>query len=195
MRRKDPEKEEAILKAAIEAFAEQGYHATKMSAIADKAGVAAGSLYLYFSNKESIIRRIIDEAWKRMYSDYEKIANRPDFTAVEKLDALIDTVFDLFMGDPKKAIIFVNEQHHLMQAGFSDFIDAEERFIQLGQRALDEGREANLFNPHIDMKIFKEFVFGGLRHLLNLWAHQPEEYSPNIICQEVKLIIKKGILN
>ena len=194
MRRKDPEKEEAILKAAIEAFAEQGFHATKMSAIADKAGVAAGSLYLYFSNKESIIRHIIDETWKRMYSDYAKVTNRPDFSAVEKLDALIDTVFDLFMGDPKKAIIFVNEQHHLMQTGFSDFTHAEEKFIQLGQQVLVEGQEVNLFNPHVDIKIFKEFVFGGLRHLLNLWAHQPDLYAPNSMRQEVKLIIKKGIL-
>ena len=194
MRKKDPEKEEAILKAAIEAFAEQGFHATKMSTIADKAGVAAGSLYLYFSNKESIIRHIIDETWKRMYSDYAKVANRPDFSAVEKLDALIDTVFDLFMGDPKKAIIFVNEQHHLMQTGFSDFTHAEEKFIQLGQQVLVEGQEVNLFNPHVDIKIFKEFVFGGLRHLLNLWAHQPDLYAPNSMRQEVKLIIKKGIL-
>ena len=194
MRKKDPEKEQAILKAAIHAFAEQGFHATKMSMIADNAGVAAGSLYLYFKNKESIVKQIIDAIWTEMYNKYLPVQQRPDLTAIEKLDSLIDLVFDIFSGSPEKAIIFVNEQHHLAQKGFQEFKLQEEKFINLCESIIKEGAKEGFFNAHINIGILKDFVFGGLRHLLDLWAHHPDNYALNQIRQEIKHIIKKGIL-
>ena len=194
MRKKDPKKEEAIIKAAMQEFARQGFHKTRMSQIADKAGVAAGSLYLYFKNKQGIIIHIINSTWERMYNEYEIISDRPDYSAVEKLDALIDLVFDIFTGNPEQAIIFVNEQHYFSQAGIVDFTIQEDRFIELGKKVLREGIADGIFNPYIDITIFKEFIFGGLRHLLNLWASKPEAFKLNKIRQELKLIIKKGIL-
>ena len=118
----------------------------------------------------------------------------PDYGLLEKLDALIDLLFDVFMDDPEKAIIFVNEQHHLAQKGFSEFKKQEEKFISLCEQVVIEGIEEGLFNPHIDINIYKEFVFGGLRHLLDLWAHEPEAYKLNKMRQELKQFIKKGIL-
>ena len=195
MRKKDPAKEEAILNAAVQEFAVQGFHATKMSSIAERAGVAAGSVYLYFENKESIILRIIDQIWKRLFDDYEEIWKRTDFSAIEKIDALIDLIFDLFSGNPEQAIIFVNEQHHLMQTGFEILKQQENKFIDLCQLVVVEGVEKGLFNPNTDITIFKDFVFGGLRHLLSIWAHDPEKYHLTKMREETKQLIKKGILS
>ncbi len=63
MRTREGNKERAILEAAIAVFADHGYHGARVSAIARRAGVATGSVYLYFPNKEAILLRIFDDLW------------------------------------------------------------------------------------------------------------------------------------
>lgn len=193
MRKKDPEKQEAILRSAVRVFARQGYHTAKMSRIAEDAGVAAGSLYLYFRNKGSLLQEIIDSTWDEMKRRYEENVSAKGMLPADKLVALIDSVFDLFMDDPDRAIIFVNEQHHLVQKGIADFTSKKEMLLSLGAQVIKEGVKNGDFDPKIDIMIFKEYIFGGLHHVLNLWALQPENSDLERIRHEMKPIILKGI--
>lgn len=59
------DKYEKILDAAIEAFAEVGYHSCQVAKIARMAGVADGTIYLYFKNKEDILVRLFTERMGR----------------------------------------------------------------------------------------------------------------------------------
>ena len=54
-RNSDGTKREAILEAAVVEIARHGYHQTTVAMIARRAGVADGTIYLYFSNKEKIL--------------------------------------------------------------------------------------------------------------------------------------------
>jgi len=60
------EKREAILEAAIQTFASKGFHAARISDVAELAGIGKGTVYLYFENKEdllvSILQQYLDEA-------------------------------------------------------------------------------------------------------------------------------------
>lgn len=58
MNTKQLEKKEAILEATLQLITENGFHATPMSQIAKAAGVAAGTIYLYFKNKEELINEL-----------------------------------------------------------------------------------------------------------------------------------------
>lgn len=49
------EKREAIMQAALELVAEQGFHGTPIAMVAERAGVAAGTIYRYFENKDILI--------------------------------------------------------------------------------------------------------------------------------------------
>jgi len=193
MRKKDPEKQEAIIKSAVRVFARQGYHAAKMSRIAEEAGVAAGSLYLYFRNKDNLLQEIIDCTWEEMKRRYEENVSDEGLSPADKLVALIDSVFDLFMDDPDRAIIFVNEQHHLEQKGIADFTSKKEMLLSLGAQVIQEGVQRGHFDPEIDIMIFKEFIFGGLHQVLNLWAMQPGKIDLERLRHEMKPIILKGI--
>lgn len=193
MRKKDPEKQDAILQAAVRIFAQQGYHTAKMSKIAEEAGVAAGSLYLYFRNKETLLQEIIDTTWVEMKSRYEREVSRKDLTPQEKLIALMDSVFDLFVDDPARAVIFVNEQYHLEQKGIADFSGKKELLLGLGAQVIQEGVAQGVFDEKIDIMLFKEFIFGGLHQVLNLWAVQPESVDLDKIREGIKPVILKGI--
>lgn len=51
-----PEKRDEIIRAAIELIAEHGFHGAPMALVAKQAGVAAGTIYCYFANKDELIR-------------------------------------------------------------------------------------------------------------------------------------------
>lgn len=60
-----------ILDAALALFAHQGYRATSVRDIADRAGLSTGNVYHHFSDKETIFRTLLDEYWKAIDSpDY-----------------------------------------------------------------------------------------------------------------------------
>lgn len=58
---KKPDKRNLITEAAVEVFAEKGFRQARVSDIARKAGVADGTIYLYFKNKEDILLSIFEE--------------------------------------------------------------------------------------------------------------------------------------
>jgi TetR/AcrR family transcriptional regulator, repressor of fatR-cypB operon len=61
-------KREAILSAALELFAERGFHGTPMPLVAEKAGVGAGTIYRYFESKEALVNALFQH-WKRIQNE------------------------------------------------------------------------------------------------------------------------------
>jgi AcrR family transcriptional regulator len=91
-RRQDQEKRRRILTAAFEMFGEVGYRDTTIKDIARKAEVAAGSIYTYFEDKETLFRSTVEEGWNRFIQDIsEATATLGSYEA--KLNALIDIGF------------------------------------------------------------------------------------------------------
>lgn len=193
MRVREGNKEKDILEAAVMVFAESGYHSSKISKIADRAGVATGSVYVYFKNKESILLRIFEELWGQLHIELQKLVDNPQLTPTEKIDAMIDLVFDLFIENPSLAIVFVNEQNHLLRGTQMTFLSHYEKFLDLGEEIIRQGTEAGLFSASIDLPIFRVFIFGAIRNLLHQWAHEPHKYQLNKIRQNVKYLTRHGI--
>ena len=62
-----------IIDAAVIAIAENGYHQTQISKIAKQAGVADGTIYLYFKNKEDILISLFKEKMRVFIENLEEI--------------------------------------------------------------------------------------------------------------------------
>ena len=122
MRLKEGNKEKDILEAAVKVFAEEGFHKAKISTIAESAGVATGSVYLYFKNKDDLLNTIFQGLWERLYDELKIISDNKVLSPGEKIDAMLDLVFDIFTENPSLALVFVNEQHNLMRNNKEGFI-------------------------------------------------------------------------
>lgn len=194
MRLREGNKGNDILIAAIKVFAESGYHNAKIHKIAELAGVATGSIYVYYKNKETILLKIFEQLWERLYNELNIISRRSDINSVEKFDAMIDLLFDVFIQDPPLAVVFVNEQNYLIQKRPKEFTPYYSRFLDLGENIVVEGINNNVFNNDIDVKIIRSFIFGGLRHLLHQWAQNPQEFPLDSIRYNVKYFSKQGLL-
>ncbi|GAB4147633.1 MAG: fatty acid metabolism transcriptional regulator FadR [Ignavibacteriales bacterium] len=193
MRVKEGNKEKDILEAAIKIFAEDGYHNAKISKIADTARVATGSVYVYFKNKEDILQKIFEDLWEKLFNELNSLSTNKNLSPIEKIDSMIDLVFDVFTENSNLAIVFVNEQNNLQRAEEIRFQNFYEKFLDLGEAAINQGITDGVFSDTFDIKVFRIFILGALRSLLQIWAHNPKELPLNKIRQSVKYLIKNGI--
>lgn len=91
--RRDPEaRRGAILKAGLAVFAAEGFAATKLDDVADKAGVAKGTIYLHFRDKQDLFEQIVREAVLPVIARLESVAKLPDLPT----DMVFKALFDLF---------------------------------------------------------------------------------------------------
>ncbi|MEA2425867.1 MAG: TetR/AcrR family transcriptional regulator, fatty acid metabolism regulator protein, partial [Thermoleophilaceae bacterium] len=79
------DKRRQILDAAISVFATRGFHACRVSDVADEAGVAYGLVYHYFDSKEEILNTLFTERWQIMLDAIAEIDRRQEIPARDKL--------------------------------------------------------------------------------------------------------------
>jgi TetR/AcrR family transcriptional regulator, fatty acid metabolism regulator protein len=194
MRKREGNKEQAILDAAVKVFAQHGYHRSKISTIADHAGVATGSVYLYYKNKESILLTIFDRLWTDLTNSLRETVKQSDIDPSKKLDQVIDKFFDNFISNTSLASVFVNEQHHLIKDRRGNVAKHYNEFLDLAEEIIREGVQKKIFNPEIDIKLLRHFITGGLRSVLQLWSLQSNVVSLQRVRQNIKFFIKHGLL-
>jgi AcrR family transcriptional regulator len=95
----------AILESALAEFAERGFAAARLDDVALRAGVAKGTLYLYFEDKEALFEELIRSAVAPLMDQFSRIAAAPDLSPVQALD----TFFALFerevLGTDRKLLL------------------------------------------------------------------------------------------
>lgn len=104
--RKDPEaRRQAILEAGLAVFAAEGFAATKLDDVAEKAGVAKGTIYLHFQDKQDLFEQIVREAVGPVVARLEDAAKHSDLPT----DLVLKTMFDLFrtevLGTERKHVL------------------------------------------------------------------------------------------
>jgi len=194
MRLKEGNKEKDIIEASIKVFAENGYHKAKIAKIAETANVAIGSVYVYYKNKEDLLHKIFDNLWEKLYNNYKQLAENTVLSPAEKLDSMVEIFFDIFTENPSLAIVYVNEQNHYVQNSPLPFTEYYEKFLQQAKLIVAEGVNKNIFADNVDIDIFRFFVFGAIRNLVQQWALEPENFPLNKIRQNVKFLTRQGIL-
>jgi TetR/AcrR family fatty acid metabolism transcriptional regulator len=193
MRKREGDKERDILSAAIEVFAERGFHDTKIHSIADRAGIATGTVYLYFGNKENILLRIFEMFWEELYISFEIINKSDSLKSIEKYNTLIDSLFEYFSKNPSLALLYINEQNYLMHKKPEEFTSFYQKALDMVESCLREGSAQGVFNATIDASIASHFFLGGFRLLFQEWVRSPERYTIDNLRFNVKALLFTGL--
>ena len=138
-----PDKHEAILRAAITVFAEKGYFNSKVADIASEAGVADGTVYLYFKSKEEILHSIFNRAMEKFIDEGTKeLSNIKDVT--KRLARIAELHLERLGGDRDLAVVFQVElrgstkfMEAFSAAGFAKYLDIIKRTVEEGQKSGD----------------------------------------------------------
>lgn len=89
----DPEKRDRILASARETFLEEGYEGARMARIASGAGVAVGTLYLYFDSKDALARALTDDLFDRVFAAIDE--TMPRISNSGDVESLVDAALDV----------------------------------------------------------------------------------------------------
>ena len=103
------DKRRQILDAAIRVFARQGFHACRVSDVADEAGVAYGLVYHYFQSKEEIMGTLFTERWQIMLDAIAEIDRTQDIPARDKLYLVASFIIDSYRHEPDLMKVIIVE--------------------------------------------------------------------------------------
>src|SRR5437870_13259529 len=104
-RRRGDDKRSRILHAAVKVFARRGYFAARVADVARRAGVAGGTIYLYFRNKEDILVSLFDEVMSE-HLEGRRARREPEAAAPGRLRATAERPRGLPGGDRDPAVAF-----------------------------------------------------------------------------------------
>jgi AcrR family transcriptional regulator len=104
--RRDPEaRRQAILEAALDVFAAEGFAAAKLDDVADKAGVAKGTIYLHFKDKQDLFEQMVREAVVPVIARLEELARLPHLPADTVLRAMFQVFRTQVLGTRRKDLL------------------------------------------------------------------------------------------
>lgn len=161
-------KRERILDAAVVEIARRGFATTTVAQIARRAGVADGTIYLYFKNKDEVLVELFARAMGR-FIDEGRARLAGTEGAVQRLRAIVDLHLGLVGQDRDLAIITQVELRHSLH--FMEELSRAQVGEYLGIIAgiIDEGRREGVFRDEVDALFAAKAVFGVLDEMATDW--------------------------
>jgi len=159
------EKRRKILDAGIRVFARKGYHHTRVSDIADEAGVAYGLIYHYFKNKKEILNTVFHEKWRQFTRTIENLIEQ-NIPLEEKLNKIVSFIIDGYAEMPELMDLLILElarsPKFLEKQNLKIF---EKTFIHLEQLLKFHQKNGTLRND-MDPKLLSFMFFGAIESII-----------------------------
>jgi len=163
------DKRERILDAAVRVFARKGFYLTRVSEVAKAAGVADGTIYLYFKSKDDLLVSLFEHRIERLLTYMETELPRVA-SATYKLKRVIELQLGLLEGERDLAevvTVILRQSTKLMKEyaapKFTAYFDAIARVIAEGQAS---GELRADISPHLAARA----IFGALDAITMTWA-------------------------
>jgi AcrR family transcriptional regulator len=165
------DKRRAILEAAIRVFARQGYHATRVSDIADEAGVAYGLVYHYFRSKEAVMTELFTERWSLLLAAGEEVMAGDDGPR-QKLAAIAGFIIDSYRHNPElMKVIIIEVTRAANSFGRTHLPEIRQAYDQVA-RIVAEAQEQGSFRGDIDPDFVGMSFYGAIEQLLSGWVFE-----------------------
>ncbi len=186
------DKRGAILRAAIRVFAHNGYFNSKVADIAREAGVADGTVYLYFKSKEEILHSIFDRTVEEAISEGRKQLQQISDSR-EKLRRIALLHLERMGADRDLAVVFQVElrgstkfMEEFSAAGFAEYLG-------LIRATIEEGQSAGVFRPDLNAKVVAKIFFGALDEMATNWILSKRRYKLAPMADQVLDILLNGV--
>jgi TetR/AcrR family fatty acid metabolism transcriptional regulator len=186
------DKYQRILDAAVEVIAERGYFNSPVNAIAKRAGVADGTVYLYFKSKDDVLRTAIDTTFARFYKQVEERfetlkdpREQLEYIAEVHLEShtVNRSMAILMQTEVRQSAKFISEfsHHHLV------------KYIQVVREVVRRGQQDGIFRRDVSDGVVAHCMFGAIDELLSSAVFTGRTYDPKDTARQVMDVLLKGI--
>jgi TetR/AcrR family fatty acid metabolism transcriptional regulator len=186
------DKRARILDAAVKVFADRGFFTATVAEIARAAGVADGTIYLYFKSKDDLLLRLFDEKMSDLLTE-ARAAIDSEGSAAARLRRFITLHLALVEKNPELASVLIVELRQsaqflkgLEKAKLSAYLDVIGQVVKAGQ---DSGE----LDPALSPSTVKRAIFGALDELALGWLLSGRKTSLKKTAAEVAEWLVRGL--
>jgi TetR/AcrR family fatty acid metabolism transcriptional regulator len=192
---KQPEKNHKyhqILEAAVKVFARQGFHQSTVAQIAKEAGVADGTIYLYFKNKDDILVQFFSYRTKQVFESFRGEVDRAEASS-DKLRNLVRRHLAEFQRDRDGAVVYQVETHQSSRLAEAQIREMSQMYRDLISEIVEQGQQEGTIRKDLYVGLVKRFVIGAVDEVINTWLHSNEEYDLVSMADPLVELFIKGI--
>jgi TetR/AcrR family transcriptional regulator, fatty acid metabolism regulator protein len=165
---KAPDKRRLILDAAVRVFARQGFHACRVSDIADEAGVAYGLVYHYFASKDEVLDTLFLERWNVRLELIREVDAEP-LPVREKLGAIASFIVDSYRHDPDLMKVIIVEVTRAANSFGQTHLAQIRTAYELIGGIVEQAQAEGYFKPEIEARFAAMAFYGAIEQLLTGW--------------------------
>ncbi len=196
MPKRDPshagDKRNRILQAAIEVFSRKGFFNSKVSEIARASGVADGTIYLYFKNKDDLLISLFEEKMVEIVVDVRKKIEAGG-TALDKMRIFIENHMGLL--ECEAGLIEVLQVELRQSSKFlKDYTPVKFfEYLDVLSGVLEEGKRDGTFRPDLNVGVARRVVFGAMDELSRTYIlSKRQKFHPSVTSAEVFQMLSEG---
>ena len=182
---------ESILAAAVQLFAEYGYHAAPLRDVARIAGIQAASIYHHFPNKQSLLVEIMEVHMNRLNTQLERIL-RDYQDPLQRLQEAISNHIRLHTTYKQEFFIIDTEIRALEGENRTFILSLRDTYEKLIQSILRDGMERGMFR-NLDSKVASYAIIAMCTQVAT-WFHPDGRLSTQQVIALYRQIIMQGLL-
>ncbi len=170
------DKHEAIQRAAIRVFARRGFFAAQVADVAREAGVAAGTVYLYFRSKDDLLTSIFERTMRTWIAEGRTaVAAEPG--PIEQLRAIARLHLDRLGRDRDLAVVFQVELRQSTKHMELFSATRLREYLGIIRGVIADGQAAGVLRPGVNPTIAAKVLFGALDEMATNWMLSRRRYS------------------
>ena len=181
-----------ILEAAVKVFARQGFYQSTVAQIAKEAGVADGTIYLYFKNKDDILVHFFSYRTKEVFDRFRAEVNKAD-SSLDKLRNLVRRHLAEFQRDRDMAVVYQVETHQNSRLVEPQIREMSKMYQDLVSDIVELGQQDGSIRKDLYVGLVKRFILGAVDEVINTWLHSEKEYDLVSMADPLVELFVKGI--
>ena len=157
-------------------FAEQGFHQATISQIAKAAGVADGTIYLYFKNKDDILAHFWNQKIQRVIGRFREVMDAEE-NADDKLRALIRYHLKVFQSNRSMAVVYQAETRRQSRVCEEQIRETAKLYYELVSEIVEQGQQEGRVRKDLYVGLVKRLIIGAVDEVINTWLHSDGSYD------------------
>ena len=178
-----------LIEAGKKLFASRGFARTRATDISREAGVAVGTLYVHFTDKEALLREILFQGFAEMHAVVRRIADTKYATVRESERAHAEALVGYAAEDPALFQVLFSTEVTTTAAGAEllEFVTAHQ------EERLREGMAEGYFRADLDPAVAAHAVIGMLIQVLHWWTQDPSRAPREVVIDTVTGLRLSGL--
>ena len=176
----------------MKVFARQGYFQSTIAQIAGEAGVADGTIYLYFKNKDDILVQFFSYKTKQVFERFREEVALAD-TALDKLRNLVRIHLEEFQRDRNMAIVYQTETHQISRMAEDQIKEMSKLYLDIINEIVECGQEEGAIRRDLYLGLVKRLIIGSVDEVINTWLHAGGQYDLVSMAEPLVELFIRGI--